>query len=117
MLGVIDSDYVTAARIYGTSDIRLLVKHIMPNSIGPMIVQTTMSVADMILTAASLSYLGMGIQPPTPEWGGMLNAGREFMQTDIYLLVFPGIAIILAALSVSLLGDGLRDALDPRLKS
>jgi len=117
MLGVIDSDYVTAARIYGTSDVRLLMKHIMPNAIGPMIVQTTMSVADMILTAASLSYLGMGIQPPTPEWGGMLNAGREFMQTDIYLLVFPGIAIILAALSVSLLGDGLRDALDPRLKS
>lgn len=117
MLGVIDSDYVTAARIYGTSDTRLLLKHIMPNAIGPMIVQTTMSVADMILTAASLSYLGMGIQPPTPEWGGMLNAGREFLQTDIYLLVFPGIAIILAALSVSLLGDGLRDALDPKLKS
>ena len=117
MLGVIDQDYVVAARLYGTSDVRLMLKHVLPNAIGPMIVQTTMSVADLILMAAGLSYLGLGIQPPTPEWGSMLNAGKEYMQAHFYLIVYPSIAIILAALSVSLLGDGLRDALDPRLKS
>lgn len=117
MIGIIDSDYIVAARAYGTSDFRLMVRHIIPNSIGPMIVQTTMSVADNILMAASLSFVGMGIQAPTPEWGNMLNAGKEFMQNHVYLLTIPGIALVLSALSVSLLGDGLRDALDPRLKS
>jgi len=76
-----------------------------------------MSVADMMLQASSLSYIGLGVQPPTPEWGSMLNSGREYLQTHVYLLVYPGLAIVITALSVNLLGDGLRDALDPRLKS
>lgn len=117
MLGIIDQDYVVAARTYGTSDFRLLWRHVLPNSIGPLIVQTTMSVADMMLQASSLSYIGLGVQPPTPEWGAMLNSGREYLQTHVYLLVYPGLAIVITALSVNLLGDGLRDALDPRLKS
>jgi len=117
MLGIIDQDYVVAARTYGTSDVRLLWRHVLPNAIGPLIVQTTMSVADMMLQASSLSYIGLGVQPPTPEWGSMLNSGREYLQTHVYLLVYPGLAIVITALSVNLLGDGLRDALDPRLKS
>lgn len=117
IIGIIDQDYIVAARTYGSSDFRLLWKHILPNAIGPLIVQTTMSVADMMLMAASLSYVGLGIQPPTPEWGAMLNSAREYLQTKIYLLIFPGVAIVITALSVNLFGDGLRDALDPRLKS
>lgn len=117
MFSIIEQDYVEAARAYGSSTGRILLRHVLPNSIGPVIVQTTMSMADMILAAASLSYLGLGIQPPTPEWGGMLNAGKEFMQQAPYLLTFPGLAIVLASLSISLFGDGLRDALDPKLKS
>ena len=117
MLGIIDQDYVVAARTYGTSDVRLLWRHVLPNAIGPLIVQTTMSVADMMLQASSLSYIGLGVQPPTPEWGSMLNSGREYLQTHVYMLVYPGLAIVITALSVNLLGDGLRDALDPRLKS
>ena len=117
MLTVIEQDYIEAAKAYGTSDVRIMYKHVLPNAVGPIIVQTTMSISDMILAASSLSYLGLGIQPPTPEWGAMLNAGREFLQTSPYLLVYPGLAIVLASLSVSLFGDGLRDALDPRLKT
>jgi peptide/nickel transport system permease protein len=117
MLTIIEQEYIEAARAYSTSDFRIMFKHVLPNSVGPVIVQTTMSIADMILAASSLSYLGLGIQPPTPEWGAMLNAGREYMQSSPYLLVYPGLAIVLAALSVSLFGDGLRDTLDPRLKT
>lgn len=117
MLTIIEQDYVEAAKAYGSSSTRIMLRHVLPNAVGPVIVQTTMSIADMILAAASLSYLGLGIQPPTPEWGGMLNAGKEYMQRAPYLLVFPGLAIVLASLSVSLFGDGLRDALDPKLKT
>ena len=117
MFSIIEQDYVEAARAYGSTTGRILLRHVLPNSIGPVIVQTTMSMADMILAAASLSYLGLGIQPPTPEWGGMLNAGKEFMQQAPYLLTYPGLAIVLASLSISLFGDGLRDALDPKLKT
>jgi peptide/nickel transport system permease protein len=94
-----------------------MTKHIIPNAMGPLIVQATISIADNILTAASLSYIGLGIQPPAPEWGALLNAGREYLQAHPYLILYPGIALVLAALSISLLGDGLRDALDPRLKT
>lgn len=117
MLTIIEQEYIEAAKAYGSSDFRLMLKHVLPNAVGPIIVQTTMSIADMILAASSLSYLGLGIQPPTPEWGAMLNAGREYLQSSPYLLVFPGLAIVLASLSVSLFGDGLRDTLDPRLKT
>ncbi len=116
MLTIRETDYVEAARAYGTSDWRIIWKYILPNAVGPIIVTSTMSISDTILAAASLSYMGLGIQPPTPEWGGLLNAGREFMSKAPYLLYFPGLAIVLASLSISLFGDGLRDALDPKLK-
>lgn len=117
MLTIIEQDYIEAAWAYGTPVARIIYKHVLPNAVGPIIVQTTMSIADMILAASSLSYLGLGIQPPTPEWGAMLNAGREYIKSAPYLLIFPGFAIVLASLSISLFGDGLRDALDPKLKT
>jgi len=117
VLTVVDMDYIEAARACGTGDFRIIRKHILVNVTGPIIVQATQSVAAMILSAAALSFLGMGVQPPTPEWGAMLSDSKEYMRTNPYLMVFPGVAIVLAALSLNLLGDGLRDALDPRLKS
>lgn len=117
MLTIRETDYVEAARAYGASDARIMVKYILPNALGPIMVSATMAISDTILAAASLSYMGLGIQPPTPEWGGMLNAGKEFMSKAPFLLYFPGVAILLASLSISLFGDGLRDALDPKLKT
>ena len=117
ILTVVGSDYVEAARANGSGDARIILKHIIPNAIGPVIVQATMSVSFMIMLAAGLSFIGLGVQPPTPEWGAMLSDGREFMRYSTYIVAFPGLAIILSALSLNLLGDGLRDALDPRLKN
>ena len=117
ILSVVGQDFIEAAKACGTTDKRIIIKHILPNAMGPIIVQATMSVAGMIITAAGLSFIGMGIQPPRPEWGAMLAESREYMRYAPYLVAFPGIAIVLAALSLNLLGDGLRDALDPRLKN
>lgn len=117
VLGLADQEFVEAAKAGGISDAVIICKHIIPNSIGTILVQSTMSVSFVILQAATLSFLGMGIQPPAPEWGYMLNEAREFARTSSYLMIFPGACICLAALSCSLLGDGLRDALDPRLKN
>lgn len=111
-----DQDYIRAAKSCGTSDVRIIYRHILPNAIGPIIVQATMAISDMILTAAGLSFIGMGIAPPQPEWGTMLAEGKEHIRYAPYLIAFPGISIVLNALSFNLLGDGLRDALDPRLK-
>ncbi len=111
-----DQDYIRAARSCGTSDARIIYKHILPNAIGPIIVQATMAISNMILTAAGLSFIGMGVAAPAPEWGTMLSEAREQIRYAPYLIAFPGIAIVLNALSFNLLGDGLRDALDPRLK-
>ncbi|MEA5040864.1 MAG: ABC transporter permease [Clostridiaceae bacterium] len=116
VLTVVESDYVEAARACGTRDGRIIFKHILPNAIGPIIIQTTSSISGMILQASGLSYIGMGVQPPKPEWGAMISEAREFMRLYPYLMIFPGICIILAALSFNLVGDGLRDALDPRLR-
>ncbi len=116
-LGLADQEFVEAAKAGGVSDGVIICKHILPNTIGTILVQSTMSVSFVILQAATLSFLGMGIQPPAPEWGYMLNEAREFVRTSPYLMIFPGACICLAALSCSLLGDGLRDALDPRLKN
>lgn len=116
ILSVSGADFVEAARSYGASDWRIITKYILPNALGPVIVQATMSVSGIIISAAALSYLGMGIQPPAPEWGAMLSEAKEFMTRAPYLLYIPGISILLAALSFNLLGDGLRDALDPKLK-
>lgn len=116
VLTVVESDYVEAARACGTRDGRTILRHILPNAIGPIIVQTTTSISGMILQASGLSFIGMGVQPPTPEWGAMISEAREFMRQKPYLMIFPGVCIILAALSFNLIGDGLRDALDPRLR-
>ena len=117
VLPMVEMDYVEAARACGTSDLRIIMKDILPNAIGPIIVETTQSISGMILEASALSYIGMGVQPPTPEWGAMLSEAREFMRTVPHLIIIPGVFIILAALSFNLLGDGLRDSLDPKLKN
>lgn len=116
ILTVKRKDYVLSARAIGSGTGRLIIKHMLPNCVGPIIVQMTFSVAAGILTAASLSYIGLGIAPPTPEWGSMLNAGKQYLQTYPHMLIFPGLMIMITVLALNLFGDGLRDALDPRLK-
>lgn len=117
VLTVVDQDYIEAAKSYGASDMRAILRYVIPNALGPIIVTTTMNVAAMILSAAGLSFLGMGVQPPSPEWGALLSDARQFMFSAPYLLYFPGVFIVIAALSFNLAGDGLRDALDPKLKN
>lgn len=116
VLSIVNLDYISAARAGGFSTWKITLKHVMPNAIGIIIVEGAMSVAGTILSIAGLSFLGLGIQPPSPEWGAMLNEGRQYMRTFPHLIIFPGVAIILSALAMNLLGDGLRDALDPRSK-
>ncbi len=117
ILSVKGQEYIEAAKACGTGDWRIIVKHILPNAMGPIIVQSTLNMATTILAIASLSFIGLGVQPPTPEWGSMLSEAREFMRRFPYLVVSPGVSIVLAVLSLNLIGDGLRDALDPRLKN
>lgn len=112
-----NEEYIEAARAIGSSDSRIVFRHIIPNAMAPLIVQATMCVAGSILSIASLSFLGLGIQPPTPEWGSMLSNGRQFIRSAWWVCTFPGVAIMLSILSLNLLGDGLRDALDPKLKN
>ena len=111
------SAYVTAARAGGLSDLRIIFGHILPNCLGPIIVQSTFQVATAILWAAGLGFLGLGAQPPTPEWGAILSRGRAYMRTAHHLTTFPGIAIFLMVLGFNLVGDGLRDAIDPKSRS
>jgi len=112
-----NQEYIEAAKACNTSDLRILTKHILPNALGPIIVQATLNLAITILAIAGLSYIGLGVEAPIPEWGTMLSDGREYMRNCPYLVIFPGIAIMLAAMSLNLIGDGLRDALDPKLKN
>lgn len=109
--------YVTAARAGGLSDLRIIFGHILPNCLGPIIVQSTFQVATAILWAAGLGFLGLGAQPPTPEWGAILSRGRAYMRTAHHLTTFPGIAIFLMVLGFNLVGDGLRDVIDPKSRS
>jgi len=111
-----EKDYVTAARSIGAKDFRIIFIAIIPNCLGPLIVQTTLSFASAILDAAALSFLGLGAQPPTPEWGAMIARSRSLILRASWVMTFPGIAILLAVLGFNLFGDGLRDALDPRLR-
>jgi peptide/nickel transport system permease protein len=111
-----EEDYVLAARTIGQRPGSILFSHILPNSISPLIVQATLGIGTAILDVAALSFLGLGAQPPTPEWGSMLSAERNQVFTAPHLVFFPGLAIMLTVLGFNLLGDGLRDALDPRLK-
>jgi dipeptide transport system permease protein len=111
-----EKDYVVAARVAGARPLRLMTRTILPNCLPPLIVQATLSFSDAILGAAALGFLGMGAQPPTPEWGTMLAEAREFILRAWWVVTFPGLAILITVLAVNLVGDGLRDALDPRLK-
>ena len=109
-------DYVEAAKAAGSGHMRTIFKDIIPNAIGPIIVETTQSLSNMILEASGLSYIGMGVQPPKPEWGSMLAAGRTYMRDFWPMVTFPGVAIVVTLILFNLVGDGLRDAMDPRLK-
>ncbi|ODT66505.1 MAG: dipeptide ABC transporter permease DppC [Pelagibacterium sp. SCN 63-23] len=109
-------EYVTAAKLSGAGHVRLMLVTILPNCLGPLIVQATLSFSNAILEAAALGFLGMGAQPPTPEWGTMLATAREFIIKAPWVVTFPGLAILITVLAINLIGDGLRDALDPKLK-
>lgn len=116
VLQIRDEEYVEAARATGASDMRIIFHHVLPNTIAPLIVDSTLRIGINILQISSLSFVGLGIQPPTPEWGSILSTGRAYIQDFWPLITFPGVAIMLTLLGFNLLGDGLRDALDPRLK-
>ena len=116
MLSVMRNEYVEAVHGMGASPFRIVVKHCLPNAISPLISQIVSSVAGEITLISSLSYIGLGVQPPAPEWGAMLSAGQQYLRNQPYLTMFPGIAIVITIISLTLMGDGLRDALDPRMK-
>lgn len=116
MMKVRGNEYIEAAQSINCSKFRIIVKHMIPNSFSPNIVQATMAIAHMIVMAASLSFIGLGVQPPTPEWGAMLTGARQFIRQCPHMVIFPGLAIAVTVLAVNLMGDGLRDALDPKLK-
>ncbi|MGI6252301.1 MAG: ABC transporter permease [Aminivibrio sp.] len=116
MLSLVGQEYIDAARSYGSRDYHMIFRHIIPNALGAMIVNMTINLSSSTLQVSSMSYIGLGVSPPTPEWGALLSEAREFIITAPHLIIFPGIAILLTALSFNLVGDGLRDALDPRLR-
>ncbi|TWT16092.1 ABC transporter permease [Planomicrobium sp. CPCC 101079] len=115
VLSIKEKEYIMAMRSMGASDLRIMVRHILPNASAPIIVFATMRMATAILSTASLSYLGLGAQPPTPEWGAMISQGQAFMWSSPHLTIVPGIAIMLTVFAFNVLGDGLRDALDPNM--
>lgn len=116
VLSLRDQEFVEAAKAVGANDFRIITKYILPNCMAPIIVQGTLGVAEAILSAAGLSFIGLGIQPPTPEWGAMLSTARIYIRDAWWMAIFPGLAIMFTIFGLNLLGDGLRDALDPRLK-
>ncbi len=109
-------DYVTAAKVAGVGPLRLMLSTVLPNCLAPLIVQAALGISDAILAAAGLGFLGLGAQPPTPEWGSMLADSRDLISSNPWVMAMPGIAILITVLAINLMGDGLRDALDPRLK-
>ena len=115
-LSLRERDFVLAARAIGARDARIIFRHILPNAISPVLVSATLGVAGAILTESALSFLGIGVQPPTPSWGNMLIAGKQTLGTAWWLSVFPGLAILVTVLGYNLLGEGIRDAMDPRLR-
>lgn len=117
LLSLKDQEFVDASRAVGASDFHIIFHHILPNSLAPLIVQGTLKIGGAILACASMSFIGLGIVPPTPEWGAMLSTGRDFLRDAPWLTTFPGMAIMFAVFSMNLMGDGLRDALDPKLKN
>lgn len=117
IMTVRDKEYIEAATAINASNARIILKHAIPNAFSPMIVNITMSIGSSMLTAATLSFVGLGAQPPSPEWGAMLTAAKNYIRDYPYMITSPGVCIMLSVLSFNVLGDGLRDALDPRLKN
>jgi peptide/nickel transport system permease protein len=117
VLSVRNEDFVEAARAVGANDVRILFRHIFPNALAPLIVETTLSLAFAILAEAALSFFGLGTQPPDPSWGRMLSEGRAYFRQSFWMGLFPGLAIMLTVMGFNFLGDGLRDVLDPRLRN
>jgi dipeptide transport system permease protein len=115
-LGELSKEYVTAARVAGVRTLRLMLVTVLPNCLAPLIVQAALGVSNAILEAAALGFLGLGAQPPIPEWGAMLADSREFIRSNPWIVTLPGLAILVTVISINLMGDGLRDALDPKLK-
>jgi peptide/nickel transport system permease protein len=115
VLEVKSEEFVDAARAIGGTDLRIMGRHIFPNALGPLIAQSTLRLGSAILTSASLSFLGLGVQPPQPEWGAMVSEARQYFVSDPYLIAFPGLAILLSVLGFNLLGEALSDRIDPRL--
>jgi dipeptide transport system permease protein len=112
----LSKDYVTAAKVIGVRPFRLMVSTVLPNCLAPLIVQAALGLSDAILAAAALGFLGLGAQPPTPEWGSMLADAKDLIQSNPWVMAMPGLAILILVLAINLMGDGLRDALDPRLR-
>jgi peptide/nickel transport system permease protein len=116
LLSLREREFVTAARALGAGDTRLILRHMLPNALAPVMVSATLGVAGAILTESALSFLGLGVQPPTPSWGNILTAGKDNIEIAWWLSVFPGLAILVTVMSYNLLGEGIREAIDPRLK-
>jgi peptide/nickel transport system permease protein len=117
VLGVKEQEYVEAARACGSSDGRIIFRQILPNAMGPILVQVTQTVARSVITIASLSFIGLGVSEPTPEWGSMLSEAKSQLRYYPHLAIAPGVAIVMAVMSLTVIGDSLRDAMDPRLKN
>jgi peptide/nickel transport system permease protein len=115
-LSLREREFVTAARALGAGDLRLILRHMLPNALAPVMVSATLGVAGAILTESALSFLGLGVQPPTPSWGNILTAGKDNIEIAWWLSVFPGLAILVTVMSYNLLGEGIREAIDPRLR-
>ncbi|HEY3307405.1 MAG TPA: ABC transporter permease [Desulfuromonadaceae bacterium] len=115
-LSIREMDYIMAARCIGCSDKRIIFRHILPNAVSPALVAATLGIAGAILTESALSFLGIGVQPPTPSWGNILTSGKDYIEFAWWLSLFPGLAILITVLAYNLLGEGIRDALDPRVK-
>ena len=115
-LSIREMDYILAARCIGCSNSRIIFRHILPNAVSPVLVSATLGIAGAILTESALSFLGIGVQPPTPSWGNILTSGKDYIEFAWWLSLFPGLAILITVLSYNLLGEGIRDALDPRVK-
>ena len=111
-----NSEYIEAARAFGGSDLEIIFKHVIPNCMAPLIVQISLSLGSTIMAISGLSFLGLGVQPPTPEWGQMVAEGQSFIRTYPHIIIFPGLAVAFTMLAFNLLGDGLRDAMDPKMK-
>jgi peptide/nickel transport system permease protein len=115
VLSLRERDFILAARSIGASNARIIFRHILPNAMSPVLVAATLGVAGAILTESALSFLGIGVQPPTPSWGNMLTAGKDYLEFAWWLSLFPGLAILITVIAYNLVGEGLRDALDPRI--